>query len=73
MGYDLPMGVRFVGTPRVAFGSSGYGRDYRVGYTLGLLDEGGLEFDVGVDAQRRENPMHGGADNGVLARAGTGW
>jgi len=73
VGYGLPVGVRFVGTPRVGFGSSGYGRDYRVGYALGVLDQGGLQIELGFDAQRRENTMAGGADNGVLAKAGIGW
>ena len=30
VGYGLPVGSRFVGTPRVGFGTSEYGRDYRV-------------------------------------------
>ena len=35
VGYGLPVGSRFVGTPRVGFATSEYGRDYRVGYGLG--------------------------------------
>ncbi|MCY4508255.1 MAG: hypothetical protein OXG35_15060 [Acidobacteria bacterium] len=31
MGYGLPVGARFVGTPRVGLTISQYGRDYRVG------------------------------------------
>ena len=31
-------------------------------------DRGGLELELGVDAQRRESPMLGGASNGVLGR-----
>ena len=49
-------GSRFVGTPRVDFGSSEYGRDYRLGYGLGVLERAGLDFELGVDAQRRESP-----------------
>ena len=38
VGYGLPVGSRFVGTPRVGFTTSEYGQDYRVGYGLGVLD-----------------------------------
>ena len=62
-----------MGTPRVGFSSSEYGRDYRVGYGLGMRDSGSLRFELGVDAQRRESAMPGGADNGVLERATLGW
>ena len=73
VGYGLQVGSRFVGTPRVGFSSSEYGRDYRVGYGLGMRDSGSLRFELGVDAQRRESAMPGGADNGVLERATLGW
>ena len=74
LGYGLPVGSRFVGTPRVGFATSEYGRDYRLGYSLGALDLGGRTFELGVDAQRRENPMLvGRADNGVVGRATLGW
>ena len=39
VGYGLPVG-RFVGTPSVDIGTSQYGRDYRLGYRLGLLERG---------------------------------
>ena len=51
--YGLPMGSRFVGTPRVGFSASEYGRDYRVGYGLGVLDRESLRFEVG---RRRPPP-----------------
>ena len=73
VGYGLPLGRRFVGTPRVGFSASEYGRDYRVGYGLGVLDRGNVNFELGVDAQRRESPMLDGADNGFLGRATLGW
>ena len=38
------------------FSTSEHGRDYRIGYGLGVLDREGLKFDLGVDAQRRESP-----------------
>ena len=73
VGYGLPVGSRFVGTPRVGFSTSEYGRDYRAGYGLGLLNRESLTFELGLDAQRRESPLLGGASNGVLGRATVGW
>ena len=54
LGYGLPLGSRFVGTPRLGFGTSEQGRDYRLGYGLGLLRREGLDFELGLDAQPRE-------------------
>ena len=73
VGYGLPVGRRFVGTPRVGFSTSQYGQDYRVGYGLGLLDRESLAFELGVEAQRRNSPMLGGTSNGMLGRATVGW
>ena len=73
VGYGLPVGARLVGTPRVGLTTSPHGRDYRVGYILGVLEQGKLNFELGVDAQRRESPMQGEASNGVMGRATLGW
>ena len=73
VGYGLPLGSRFVGTPRVGFGTSQHGRNYRLGYGLSVLQAGAMQFEVGVEAQRRESPMQGGTDHGVLGRATLGW
>ena len=74
VGYGLPVGRRFVGTPRVGISTSEYGRDYRVGYGLGLLDRNSLNVELGVDAQRRESPRQGGgADQAVVGRVSLGW
>ena len=73
VGYGLPVGTRFVGTPRVGLTTSEYGRDYRVGYGLGVVDRGNVNFELGVDAQRRESPMHGEASNGFMGRGTLGW
>ena len=73
MGYGLPVGSRLVGTPRFGVGTSEYGRDYRLGYGMTLLERDSLGFELGVDAQRRENPLLGGTDNGVLGRATVRW
>ena len=52
VGYGLAGGqARFVGlAARVGLTTSEYGRDYRVGYGLGVLDRGKLNFELGVDA-----------------------
>ncbi len=73
VGYGLPVGARLVGTPRVGLTTSQYGRDYRVGYGLGVLDRGKLTFELGVDAQRREMAAQGQASNGVMGRGTVGW
>ena len=78
LGYGLPVGSRLVGTPRVGFATSEYGRDYRLGYSLGALRTEELEFELGVDAQRRESPIFsgtevGGADQSVLGRVTMRW
>ena len=73
VGYGLPVGSRFVGTPRVGFGTSEYGRDYRLGYSLGVLDRQRLDVELGVDAHRRESPLQGGASTGALGRATVRW
>ena len=73
VGYGLPVASRFVGTPRVGFAATEYGKDYRVGYGLTLLQRGTLNFELGVDARRRESVMLDDADNGFLGRATVGW
>ena len=73
VGYGLPVGQRFVGTPRVGFSTSEYGQDYRVGYGLGVLDGESLTFNLEVEAQRRNSPMLGGTSNGLLGQASVGW
>lgn len=78
LGYGLPVGSRLAGTPRVGFATSEYGLDYRVGYSLGALQTEELEFELGVDAQRRESPLFlgmedGGVDQSVLGRAAVRW
>ena len=74
VGYGVPVGARFVGTPKVGYSAaSQYGRDYLMGYSLGLLNSEELRLELGVDAQRRENPQMGGVSNGVLGRATIGW
>ena len=73
VGYGLPVGARLVGTPRVGLRRSPYGRDYQAGYALGVLEQGKVNFELGVEAQRRVSPMAGGTGNGVLGRATLRW
>ena len=73
VGYGLPLGSRFVGTPRIGVAATEHGRDYRLGYGLAVLGTDSLNFELGVDSHRRESPMRGGADNGFLRRATLGW
>ena len=73
VGYGLSVGSRFVGTPRVGVSTSEYGRDYRLGYRLGMLNRQSLDFELGVEAQRREHPRQGEASTGALGRATVRW
>ena len=57
VGYGLPIGARFVGTPRVGLRTSEYGRDYRIGYGMQVLKQGHLNLELGIDAERRESPV----------------
>ena len=73
MGYGLSVGRRFVGTPRVGVSTSESGRDYRLGYTLGMLNRERLHVELGVEAQRREHPRQGEASTGALGQATVRW
>ena len=43
VGYGMPIGSRFVGTPRAGVRTSEYGRDYRVGYEMQVARAGEAE------------------------------
>ena len=73
VGYGVPVGSRLVGTPKLGLRTSAHGKDYRLGYSLGVLSRERLALELGVEAQRRENAMQGGATNGVLGRASLSW
>lgn len=73
IGYGLPVGSRFAGTPRVGFAATPYARDYRMGYGLTMLEREALYVELGVDARRRESSMQGGADNGFVGCAKLSW
>ena len=79
VGYGLPIGARFVGTPRAGVRTSEYGRDYRVGYGMQVLEQGRVNLQLGIDAERRESPVFhlqegsAGTDQRVLGRATVQW
>ena len=73
LGYGMPVGGRWVGMPRFGIGTSDYGRDYRVGYSLTVAEGGTTHFDLGVYANRRESPSQGTAEHGVLGRLTARW
>ena len=80
LAYGVPMGARLVGTPRVGLRTSKYGRDYRVGYGMQVLEQGNLNLQLGIDAERRKSPVFHhlqegsrGTDQRVLGRATVHW
>ena len=79
VGYGLPIGARFVGTSRAGVRTSEYGRDYRIGYGMQVLEQGKLNLQLGIDAERRESPLFqmqeqgAGTDQRVLGRATVQW
>ena len=73
LGYGLPVGSRFVGTPRFGIGTSESGRDYRLGYGMTVFESGAMNFDLGVDANRRVSPGREGAEHGFQGRLTVRW
>ena len=79
LAYGLPIGARFVGTPRLGLRTSKHGRDYRIGYGMQVLEQGRLNLQLGVDAERRESAIFhlqeqsGGTDQRVLGHATVQW
>ena len=79
IGYGLPVGSRFVGTPRAGVTRSEYGQDYRLGYGLQVLKRDNLDVELGVDAERRETPIFQNPEdadetqNRILGRATVRW
>ena len=56
-----------------------YGRDYRIGYGMQVLEQGRLNLQLGIDGERRESPIFhvqeqsGRTDQRVLGRATVQW
>ena len=72
-GYALPVGSRLVGTPRFGVTTSEYGRGYRLGYGLAVVQGGAMSFQFSLDAQRRESLGRGDADHSLVGRLTVGW
>ena len=75
--HDPP--AHFVQRPKAGVRSSEYGRDYRIGYSMHVLEEGKLNLQLSVDAKRRESPLFqmqeqgAGSDQRVLGSASVQW
>ena len=71
IGYGMPvLGGRFTGTPELGLGLSERGRDWRLGWRLGLAGSGPVAFDLGAEATRRE-PANGDAPENRFALTAT--
>ena len=73
LGYALPVGSRLVGTPRFGVTTSEYGRDYRLGYSLAVVQGSAMSFQFGLDAQRRESLLQEKPDHSLVGRLTVGW
>ena len=73
LGYGMAVGSWLVGMPRFGIGTSEYGRDYRLGYSLTVAQNGAMSFELGVDALRRESVGQQGAEHGVQGRLTARW
>ena len=71
--YGMPVGDRLVWTPSFGIGASGHGRDYRLGYGLTVAQGGAMHFELGTDANLRESPSQGTAENGVGSQLTARW
>ena len=74
-GYGVAMfGGRFTGTPEIGVGLSDTGRDYRLGWRLGLGSSGGTSFELGFEATRRESANdNADPEHTVGFRVGVTW
>ena len=63
-GFLLP-GKELIGTPEFTLGYSGGVRDYRMGYRMGLARGETAEFDLGIEAHRRENSLDAQPEHGI--------
>ena len=69
-GYALPIGSRLVGTPRFGVTTSEYG----LGYSLAVVQGGAMNFEFGLDAQRRQSLLgQGNPDHSLHGRVTARW
>ncbi len=56
LGYGLPVpGGRFIGTPEIGLGLTDVGREYRLGWGLGLARHGRASLDLGLEGTLHES------------------
>ena len=67
LGYGLPaFGGLFTGTPHAGFTLGESAREFKLGWRLAPATRKGLEFDLGLEATRRESANDGGeAEHGI--------
>ena len=73
LGYGLPIGTRFVGTPPFGVTMSVYGRNYRLGYAMGTIQRETVTRDIRSDTRVRQGSLVGGTDKGFIGRASLSW
>ena len=74
VGYGLPLlDGRLTGTPEFGLGLSESGRDWRLGWRLGLARSGRVDFGLGVEATRREPANDDAPENRVGLTATIRW
>ena len=65
--------------PRTGIRTSEYGQDYRLGYSMDVLETTELKLQIGIEAEQRQVPAFllqdgaGGRDQRVLGRATVEW
>ena len=73
LGYGLPtFGGGFTGTPNLGIGLSDTARDYRLGWRLTPARNGAPDFEIGLDATRRE-AANADAAHGLMLRGTVRW
>jgi len=63
LGYGVPaFGARFTSPPELGVRLSDTGRDYRLGWRLGLVPGGPASFELGIEATRAEPANDAGTE-----------
>ena len=70
VGYGMPV---FTGTPELGLGLSEAGRDWRVGWKLGLAGRRREAFELNFDATRNQPANDDAPEHGVMLRGSLRW
>ena len=74
LGYGLSaFGDRFTSTPEIGLGLSDSGRDYRLGWRLGLAQSGPTALELKLEATRRESANDNAPEHGIGLRVTARW